>query len=121
MIKTRFLKPFEDNPKVKADVFVFTQGISLSVIVSFLKTASDDELQKMGRAIFYLFPSNIRKQLANNRKDTIDYSFIDDYIKTYHLHSVTTPKDKAIGSALISLLRDNPEMNATEFCENIKR
>lgn len=121
MIKTRFLEPFEDDPKVKADILVFTQGISPSVIVSFLKTASDEELQKIGRAIFYIFPSNIREQLANNRKDTIDYSFIDDYIKTYHLHSVTTAKDKAIGGALISLLRDNPEMNATEFCKNIER
>lgn len=119
MIKTRFLEPFEDNPSVKADVLVFTQGISLPIIVSFLKTANDDELKKIGKAIFYLYPSSIRKQLSNNRKDSINYSFIDDYITTYNLDKVTTSKDKSIGSALLELLRENPEMNATEFCKHI--
>lgn len=120
MIKRRFLEPFKDIPSVRADILVFTHGLSLKSIVSFLKSASDDELHRIGKAVFYLYPANIREQLANKRKDSVDYSFIDDYTRTYNIDSITTSKDKSRGSALLAFLRKNPDMDATEFCKKLK-
>lgn len=120
MIKKRFLEPFQDIPSVRADILVFTNGLSLKSIASFLESASDDELHRIGKAVFYLYPANIREQLANKRKDSVDYSFIDDYTRTYNIDSTTTSKDKSRGSALLVFLRENPNMDATEFCKKLK-
>ena len=120
MIKKRFLEPFQDIPSVRADILVFTHGLSLKPIVSFLKSASDEELHRIGKAVFYLYPANIREQLANKRKKSVDYSFIADYTRTYKIDSTTTSKDKSRGSALLAFLRENPDTDATEFCKRLK-
>lgn len=119
MIKERFLEPFKDTPEVRVQVLLNSGLCPMEDCVTFLKSASDDELRKIGKAIFVLYPDNILKQLTNHREKNTDYSFIEDYTSTYDIPIVHTSEDKAIGNALRSLLKLNPQMTAADFCEKV--
>lgn len=119
MIKERFLEPFKDTPEVRVQV-LFNSGLCpMKDCITFLKSASDDELQRIGKSILTLYPSEILRQLTNHRKSDIDYSFIDDYTSTYGIPIEYTSKDKGIAIALRQLLKRNPNLTATEFCKKI--
>lgn len=119
MIKEHFLEPFKDTSEVRTQVLLNSGLCPIDDCVAFLKSASDDELRKIGKAIFVLYPDNVLKQLTNHREKNTDYSFIEDYTSTYDIPIAHTSKDKAIGNALRSLLKRNPKMTATEFCQKI--
>ncbi|KAA9263548.1 hypothetical protein OJ590_08790 [Streptococcus anginosus] len=119
MIEKRFLEPFKDISEVRVQV-LFNSGLCpMEDCIAFLKSASDDELQRIGKSILTLYPNEILRQLTNHRESDIDYSFIDDYTSTYGIPIEYTSKDKGRANALRQLLKRNPDLTATEFCKKI--
>ena len=110
MIKDRFLRPLLEDEKA-----YYIKG------VNFLKSATDDELKRLGLAIFCFFPPEIMKQITNCRQLNIDYSFIDDYAKEYGISIILTSKDKVMGGRLFNEVLDNPNLTAKEFLKKYEK
>lgn len=113
MIKQRFLKPFNDSLQVKAELAL--SGLDATRCINFLKSATDEQIAKIGWGLLYIYPEEIRKQFGNRKLNEIDYSFSNDFRETYSLEEKFTSIDKSTGTKLVQLLKKNPELTATEF------
>ncbi|TWT16449.1 hypothetical protein [Streptococcus sp. sy010] len=104
MIKERFLKPFASiEGRIQASSIL----IPPNVILSFLQSASDEELTKISYSIFVLFPDEIRTFK--------DKKFVEDYVKTYKLPPKRDLVYKIKAGRLVDMLRKNNQLTAKQF------
>ncbi|MDS1161630.1 MULTISPECIES: hypothetical protein [Streptococcus] len=113
MIKTRFLKPFDNSLRVKVDLAL--SGLDPERCIRFLKSATDKQITEIGWGLLYIYPEEVRGQFGNKKSSEVDYSFIDDFRKVYSLRESFTSIDKSKGMKLTQLLKKHPNLTATEF------
>ncbi|HEL2527383.1 TPA: hypothetical protein TZ304_001948 [Streptococcus suis] len=106
MIDERFLEQFEG---VSGKVATADIGLPVSVVISFLKSATDDELSELGYAILPLLPN---KAVTNN-------SLIEDLAKTYNFKKLYNQNARFRGRRLLRELRLNHDLTASEFLKKI--
>ncbi|HEM2581391.1 TPA: hypothetical protein U0423_000224 [Streptococcus suis] len=106
MIDERFLEQFEGvkGKEAAADI-----GLPVSVVISFLKSATDEELSELGYAILPLLPN---KAVTNN-------PLIDDFAKTYNFKKSYNQDTRFRGRRLLRELRLNHDLTASEFLKKI--
>lgn len=97
MIKSKYLKPLEENENK-------TQH-TISKI-NFLKSASDEELHELGRCVKSFYSPFLER---NNPE------FWEDYFKDYNITEPLTSEDKVRINRLHKQLGDNPNLTVAEF------
>ncbi|WP_105143517.1 hypothetical protein [Streptococcus suis] len=102
MIDERFLKHFDGvkGKEATADI-----GLPVSVVIAFLKSATDEELSELGYAILPLLPN---KAVTNN-------PLIEDLAKTYKFKKSYNQDTRFRGRRLLRELRSNHDLIASEF------
>lgn len=106
MIDERFLKHFEG---VRGKVATADIGFPISVVISFLKSATDEELSELGFAILPLLPN---KAVTNNL-------LIEELAKTYKFKKSYNQDTRFRGRRLLRELRLNHNLTASEFLKKI--
>lgn len=99
MIKEKYLKPLVDNENK-------TQH-TISKI-NFLKSASDEELHRLGMCIKSFYSPFLER---NNPE------FWKEYAKDYDLNVKITTEDKIRTNRIFKQLDDNPNLTVREFLE----
>ncbi|HEM6455905.1 TPA: hypothetical protein U2D46_001753 [Streptococcus suis] len=106
MIDERFLKHFDGvkGKEATADI-----RLPVSVVIAFLKSATDEELSELGYAILPLLPN---KAVTNN-------PLIEDLAKTYKFKKSYNQDTRFRGRRLLRELRLNHDLIASEFLKKI--
>lgn len=90
------------------------RAFDLETSISFLESASDEDLKRLGHAVLYFTSPPLMQKLSSWYNNSVDCSFMKEY-RDYYGISQMTSADKILGSRLIRQLKDNPNLTAKEF------
>ena len=107
MIKQQFIEPFKKYPELVS--------FNAAKTVSFLESVEEEELKKIGLAIFVLYSPPMLKKVSEWYNNATDCSFREELIDCYSLHRVLSSRDKKIGNYLSDYLIKTQNPTAKEF------
>ncbi|MBR7927905.1 hypothetical protein KBI51_06915 [Aerococcaceae bacterium zg-ZUI334] len=91
------------------------RGADLNASISFLESATFEELKSLGHAVFYLTSPPLMKKLSSWYNNGVDCSFRDEYCKFYGIAPKITSQDKTRGNKLYEQLKNKPNLTPKEF------
>lgn len=121
MIKDKYLKTLinatEDEKK---EMRIQLRPVELRI--NFLKTMSDEQITRLGNMLAYFFPKKYTEQflVGNNAITSIeDTTFAEDFRKDYNISNKFEGWERIRANNLFKMLRENPNLTATEYIEKI--